>query len=139
MDILSKNIVIMTMIVLAAGATSLAQENLSGQVPRAQFTSAIIDREPIDSVLMLKNDIGKIYYFSELVNLKGKQVIHRWEYKGKMMAEVKFTVTSNRWRAYSSKILSPQLTGEWSVVVTDETGWPLKTSLFEYGEKTILE
>ncbi len=139
MDILSKNIVIMTIIVLGAGATSLAQENLTGQVSRAQFTSAIIDREPIDSVLMLKNDIDKIYYFSELVNLKGKQVIHRWEYKGKMMAEVKFSVTSNRWRAYSSKILSPQLTGEWSVIVTNDAGWPLKTSLFEYGEKTILE
>ncbi len=147
MGVTVRHIIFSVVILFAGGSASSAQvdsagitgSNHSGTVSRAQFTREVVDREPIDSILMLKNDIDKIYYFSELVNLKGQRVIHRWKYKGRIMAEIEFNVTSNRWRTYSSKKLSPQFLGEWAVIVVDNMGWPLKTSLFEYGDKTIVE
>lgn len=147
MSIFIRHITFSVVILFGGGSTSIAQDDSAGmtgsnhdaKVSRAQFTREVIDREPVDSILMLKNDVDKIYYFSELVNLKGQRVIHRWEYAGRIMAEIEFNITSNRWRAYSSKKLSPQLLGKWSVIVLDDKGWPLKTSLFEYGEKTIVE
>jgi len=147
MSIVVRRIIFSVVFLFAGVSTGTAQDNSAkmtggnhdGKVSRAQFTREVIDREPVDSILMLKNDADKIYYFSELVNLKGQRVVHRWKYAGRIMAEIEFNVTSNRWRAYSSKKLSPQLLGEWSVIVLDDKGWPLKTSLFEYGEKTIVE
>jgi len=147
MSIIVRRIIFSVVVLFAGISTAAAQDNSAkmtgsnhdGKVSRAQFTSEVVEREPVDSILMLKNDVDKIYYFSELVNLKGQRVVHRWEYAGRVMAEIEFNVTSNRWRAYSSKKFSPQLLGEWSVIVLDDKGWPLKTSLFEYGEKTIVE
>jgi len=147
MSVTVRCIVFSVVMLLGGGSTSTAQDNSEkitginhdGKVSRAQFTHDVIEREPVDSILMLKNDVEKIYYFSELVNLKGQRVIHRWKYEGRIMAEIEFNVTSNRWRTYSSKKLPPQLLGEWAVIVVDDMGWPLKTSLFEYGEKTIVE
>ena len=52
---------------------------------------------------------------------------------GQVMAEVKFRVGGGpRWRVHSSKNLLPEWTGKWTVVVLDESGWPLKASMFEY-------
>ena len=150
MDVVRSVIIIVVILLVGGVSVSVAQDHQAdlatsanpdhqGKVTRAQFTSEVVAREPVDSVLTLKNDVDKIYFFSELVNLKGRRITHRWEYQGKVMAEIEFNVTSNRWRAYSSKTLTPQWLGEWSVVVVDDAGWPLKASLFEYGEKTILE
>jgi hypothetical protein len=52
-----------------------------------------------------------------LRNLKGQAITHRWVYKGKNMAEVKFYPKSNRWRVYSSKNLWHKWTGRWMVEV----------------------
>ena len=104
-----------------------------GSVARTAFTSAIVDREPVDNLLRVPNTLQRIYFFSDLRNLEGEIVTHRWEYEGKVMAEVKFRVGGGpRWRVYSSKNLLPEWTGKWTVVVLDESGWPLKASMFEY-------
>ena len=42
-----------------------------GKVARAVFTSGIVDREPVDQVLVLDNDRNEIYFFSELKFLVG--------------------------------------------------------------------
>lgn len=105
-----------------------------GEVARAQFTTAIEEREPVDNVVLLSSEVDQIYFFSDLRQLKGQTVTHRWEYNGKVEAEVRFQVTSDRWRAYSSKNLDPDKLGPWTVVVVDERGWPLKAALFEYVE-----
>lgn len=103
----------------------------SPTVKRSQFTTAIVNREPTDNVVMLTNNSEKIYYFTELSNLKGQKITHRWQYQEKPMAEIQLEVKSDRWRAYSSKNIKPEWTGEWSVVLLDENGNPLDVSKLE--------
>ena len=103
-------------------------------VARAQFTTAVEEREPVDNVVILSAENEKVYFFSDLRNLGGQLVKHRWEYNGKVEAEVEFEVGGDRWRVFSSKMLDPAKLGEWTVVVVDSKGWPLRAVLFEYAD-----
>ncbi len=132
---------LLTAFIITAPGITFAEETASAEAPytprgsvaRTAFTSAIEDREPIDNLVRVPNSVSRIYFFSDLRNLEGEIVTHRWEYEGKVMAEVKFRVGGGpRWRVYSSKNLLPEWTGKWTVVVLDESGWPLKASMFEY-------
>ena len=104
----------------------------SDSVARAIFTSGIVDREPVDDLTTVPTSLDRVYFFSDLRNLEGQIITHRWEYNGKVMAEVKFQVGGPRWRVYSSKNLLPEWSGQWTVIVTDENDWPIKASVFEY-------
>ena len=112
-------------------------ERQLGRVARAIFTSAIVDREPVDNLTSVPGDTQRVFFFSDLRELAGQIVTHRWEYNGKVMAEVTFKVGEGvRWRVYSSKNLLPEWTGQWTVVVSNESGQPLNTSMFEYSAET---
>ncbi len=103
-----------------------------GEVARALFTTRVVEREPVDRVLVAGPDTGKIYFFTELRGMEGQTVSHRWEYDGKVVATVSFEVGGPRWRVYSSRALSPEQTGRWTVMVVDADGWPLRAAVFEY-------
>jgi len=105
----------------------------TGRVARAIFTTAIIDREPVDTLKVLSTDISRVFFFTDLRGLGGQIVTHRWELDGQVIAEITFKVGSGtRWRVYSSKNLLPEWTGTWRVVVGNESGETLHTSTFEY-------
>lgn len=116
----------------AAQPAAAAQPKSTGVVARAQFTSEIQDREPVDKVSNLINDKSRIYYFSEIKDASNQKVTHRWEYNGKVMSETSFDIGSNRWRVFSNKTLDPSQTGEWKVSVVDEAGSTLGTNTFTY-------
>jgi hypothetical protein len=104
----------------------------NAQVSRAQFTTGIADREPIDKLVKVDDSITSIYYFTELYNLQGRKVTHRWEHDGQVISEVSFLVEGPRWRVFSKKTLDPAMLGKWTVFVMDESGWPIHASIFEY-------
>ncbi len=105
----------------------------AGRIARAVFTSAIIDREPADTLDTFSADISRIFFFTDLRGLGGQIVTHRWEYDGQVMAEVTFKVGAGaRWRVYSSKNLLPEWTGTWKVMINNESGETLHASTFEY-------
>ena len=106
-------------------STNPPADNTASAVKRSQFTTAIVNREPTDNVVTLTNNSDKIYFFTELSNLKGHEIAHRWKYENKLMAEIKFEVASDRWRVFSSKKLKPGWVGQWSVELVDENGTPL--------------
>lgn len=115
-------------IVLALAAAPLAAQPA---VTRAQFTSGITDREPVDALDTMSVGDGRVRFFTELHGLAGERVIHRWEYGGRVMAEVPIDVGADRWRAWSSKRVLPAWTGEWQVSVVLGDGsvigsWPLR-------------
>jgi len=118
----------------APAATSPASTaaKSAGSVVRAQFTTAVQDREPTDKITSLPNDKTQIVFFSELKDAAGHKITHRWEHDGKLMSEVGFEVGGDRWRVFSSKTLDPSWTGEWKVSVVDETGSTLGASTFTY-------
>jgi hypothetical protein len=102
------------------------------KVARAQFTSAIRDREPVDQIIVATPLIKEVYFFTDLRHLQGRTVTHRWEYEGRVVSQVPFKVGGPRWRVNSKKEIEPDQVGEWSVTVVDESGWPLFTELFRY-------
>lgn len=112
-----------------ANSNAVAKGNR--RIARAQFTTEIVDREPIDDVVMVPNNQEKIYFFTELINFNGQTIKHRWEYEGKEMALVNFNVEGPRWRVHSSKNIKPEWTGVWSVIVYDQENRPLKVTSFE--------
>ena len=134
---MKKGLLALLILGMAACGTPIAHKlnpvkRLTGYVERASFTTAIKNREPLNKVTMLRNNQQKIYYFTELKNMTGKTVRHRWKYKGKVMAEIRFKVKGPRWRVYSRKWLERHRVGTWSASVISESGRTLSTSTFSY-------
>ena len=118
-------------------STEAMQSSVSqpaGWIARSALTSAVEDREPVDSLNNLSNDSTSIYYFTEVRDMAGQTVTHRWEYGDQVMAEVEFEIGGPRWRVYSSKNLQPGWTGDWKVSVVDAAGNPLSVNTFVYTE-----
>jgi len=106
---------------------------MAGEVTRAQFTTAIDAREPVDELTeATAASTNKVYFFTELRDLEGQTVTHRWTHNGNTLAEVSFTPGSARWRVWSSKELLPEWTGTWMVAVVDAGGNVLTEKSFEY-------
>lgn len=105
---------------------------IPGVVTRALFTRDIENREPVDTVSTLTNNLTSIVYFTEIHDMAGQTVTHRWEYNGKIILEVPIKVGTSRWRAYSTKTLNPSWVGEWKVSVVDAAGGTLSVNTFSY-------
>lgn len=108
-------------------ATSAAS---AGRVDRSALTGEILDREPQGALEEVSSDRGKVFYFTELADMTGEKVVHRWEHRGEVVAEIPFEVGSTHWRTWSSKDLDPGRTGQWSVSTVDASGKVLDTRIF---------
>lgn len=106
-----------------------------GTVARAQFSTAVIDREPIDNIgSVIKVEYGEIqnvYFFTDLRDMSGTRVVHQWKLDDEYQAEVSFDIGGDRWRVWSSKRLLPGFDGKWSVDIIqgDEI---IETHSFDY-------
>ena len=108
---------------------------IPGVVTRAQLTHEIKDLEPVDAISTLPNDQTRIIYFTEIHDMAGLTVKHRWEYNGQIILEVPIKVGTSHWRAHSSKTLLPSWTGDWKVSVVDSAGGTLSVNTFAYTKK----
>jgi hypothetical protein len=106
------------MLCLFAGS-AMAEE---GVVARGVYTTGVQDREPVDQITVVSADMGRVYFFTELRNLAGQRVTHRWEQGGQTVFEVPFDVGAARWRVWSSKEIQAGMNGDWTVVVVDGNG-----------------
>ena len=106
-----------------------------GTVARALFSTDVVDREPIDdigpTVKVEYGEIQRIYFFTDLRDMSGSQVIHRWKLDGEDQADVGFDIGGDRWRVWSSKRLMPGFDGKWSVDVVQD-GQVIETRTFDY-------
>ena len=107
-----------------------------GSVVRSVFTSAVEDREPTDSIKELNTNSDKVIYYTELRDMAGQTAKHRWEYNGKVMAEVEFNVGGSRWRVWSSKSFVPGWTGEWKVSVLNGANEVISEDILTYSPAT---
>lgn len=113
-------------------AAESAPATAAAQVARAQFTTQVADNEPADRITTLANDQTRVLFFTELRELAGQTVTHRWEFQGKVVGDVPLEVGAARWRTYSSKTLDPSQTGEWKASVIDANGQTLAVTTFSY-------
>lgn len=103
-----------------------------GSVIRAAFTSAVDGREPTDNLDAVSSEQNQLYFFTELRDMSGQTAKHRWEFNGKVMAEVEFNVKGPRWRVWSSKNFVPGWTGKWKVSVLNGAGEVISEKDFIY-------
>ena len=113
-------------------AVFISTQLMAGSVTRGQFTTAIVDREPVDLVETLSTDSTEIKYFTELTELQGETITHQWVHNDVVMFEKSFDVGGPRWRVWTSKRLQPGWTGVWIVNTLDSERNKILTQTFEY-------
>lgn len=113
---------------------TIPEQTARGKVARAQLTSAIRQREPTDRLGPSIQGAGgkQLYYFTELRNMRGEVVSHRWEYEGRIVTEISFKIEGDSWRVYSQKQLTPATAGQWLVSVVDSKGQVIRSDSFSY-------
>ncbi len=100
------------------------------RVARAIFTTQIIEREPVDQILILSNKAQSVFFFTDLRHFEGQTIVHKWIYNDKVRSVIKFKVKGPRWRVFSRKDINPLQLGKWTVIVQDESGRAVKASVF---------
>ncbi|NNF61436.1 MAG: DUF2914 domain-containing protein [Gammaproteobacteria bacterium] len=110
-----------------SGPVATAGLLLDGRVARGNLTTAVVQREPVDDLgnTLFGNgsDLQQFYFFTELRELAGQRVVHRWVQGDDILAEIPFNVGEAwRWRVYSSKTFIPSMAGDWRVQVALEDG-----------------
>ena len=130
---MNKIIAIISCLIISfnVSASDWPHENISN----AEFALEVKDRTPLNIIKELDNSFGKIYFFTNIRNLQGQRVTHRWIYNNKVMADVVFDVGGPRWRVWSSKNLWPTWIGVWSVEVLSADGEVLYQKEFNYKNK----
>ena len=124
---------------LVASEESIKKEQSGfsrGSVVRSAFTREIDEREPMENLENLTNDNGQVKFFTELRDMSGQTAVHRWEYDGKVVAEIEFSVKGPRWRVWSSKSFVPQWTGDWKVSVVNGAGEVISEKNLSYNVAT---
>ena len=96
------------------------------RIVRALLTSDLIDKEPIDNVsspiYVNKIDATKIYYFTEIIDMKGQYLYHLWLLNDNIIFTRKINILGNRWRASTSKLIPYYKLGFWKVRLIDTEG-----------------
>ncbi len=105
------------------------------RVARAQFSTDVIDREPVDNigpVVQVEYDrVQRVYFFTDLREMSNSRITHQWKLDGEYMADVAFDVGGDRWRVWSSKRLMPGFDGKWSVDILRD-GQVIESHSFDY-------
>ncbi|WP_246260801.1 hypothetical protein [Candidatus Ruthia endofausta] len=71
---------------------------LHEHISTAVFAKSVEDRIPIEIITKANSSLGKIYFFTNIRNLTGDKVTHRWSYRDKVKAEISFNLKEKRWR-----------------------------------------
>ncbi len=101
-------------------------------ISQAVFAKSVENRMPIEIITEADNSLDKIYFFTNIRNLAGDKITHRWIYQDKVKAEVSFAIQGNRWRVWSSKKLWHTWDGRWQVEVVNNLGDVLLNKEFTY-------
>ncbi len=105
---------------------------MAAGVERGQFTTDVIDREPVDQIYSLTSDNLQAKFFTEISEMQGQTVTHQWVYNDEVMFEKTFDVGGPRWRIWTSKNLQASWTGEWTVNVLDAERNVLNSYVLNY-------
>lgn len=92
-------------------------------VNRISISTSIADREPVNPGETFKNDVNKLFCFTEIATDESPtKVVHIWLYKDNIIAEIPLNVNSSKWRTYSSKNIIGTWIGDWKVEVYSDQG-----------------
>lgn len=104
------------------------------QIIRAQLTTAINRREPVDNIRQISlagRSSRPIFLFLHLRDLRGETIRVNWFFQDQSVAQVLLPVGNHDWRTYSSKMLNAKRLGNWRVTAQDASGNLLAEFSFE--------
>lgn len=98
-------------------------EMMEGHVARGQFTTNVYDREPQDDIDSASASMDEnVTYFTELKNFTGETITHRWVQDDVELFSMDFTPGGPRWRVWTTKSITPYMSGDVEVQIIDESG-----------------
>ncbi|MEM9384770.1 MAG: DUF2914 domain-containing protein [Pseudomonadota bacterium] len=117
-------------------AEQLALEAALMAVSREMLASNVIDGEPQaelpDTIELLANETRQIYYFTEVRNMVGRRLTHRWRHERREVASFALA-EPNEYECplHSSMLLNTASAGDWRIELLDDAGNVLDFHLFE--------
>jgi len=103
--------------ILLLVAFTFGTAQAADKVFRAQFTTQISNREPVDNLKRLDSGFTSVYFFTEIINCVDCKLKHVWYLDGKKIYTYKSKVTYPRFRTWSKKTLTTNMLGNWKVKV----------------------
>ncbi|WP_220719856.1 DUF2914 domain-containing protein [Agarivorans litoreus] len=93
----------------------------SSQVARAQLSSAISQREPVDNLTRVElSKIQQVYLFMELREMQGQSIQVNWYRQQQLQASVNLNIGGPRWRTNASKRFDLNSRGDWQVAIYNQ-------------------
>lgn len=105
---------------------------ISQHLAQAQFTTRVKDRMPVDEITKLSKEFKKVYFFTDVRKCQGCRIQHQWWYKGELVSEVDGKAKYNRYRWWTSKTLTANMTGQWTVKVVIDGDVEFKETFMYY-------
>jgi hypothetical protein len=104
-------------------ATYRLVDPVTDTIQRAQLTTNIKDREPVDDISSYVTG-SEVIFYTELVAFPDKLITHEWYYEGELQTSVNLEIDalSGIWRTWSSKRFQDTNIGNWFVLVRGEQG-----------------
>ena len=100
-----------------------ATPGLAVEAVDAVITTAIVDREPVDSVEAFPIQNGKLYCFTRIIGAEDSTVVYHACYRDEqLMSRVELPVNSPDWRTWSAKRFLEDWPGKWHVEIQDANG-----------------
>jgi hypothetical protein len=111
---MTKNIIIAFTAFMLLTGVAISSDS---RIKRAQFTTSVQQREPVDNINKIETSYRTLTFFSEIVNCKGCKVYHQWWFQGEKKYEKKGSISSNRYRWWTKKRVQASNPGTWTVKV----------------------
>jgi hypothetical protein len=101
------------------------------EVAEAAIATGVENRQPVGAAEKFSASAGKLFCWSKISGgAAGGEIVHEWRKGEEVVAEVKLNIGGSPWRVYSSKVITPEMTGKWSVAIK-QGDQVLKTLEFE--------
>ncbi len=99
---------------------------LNSHLARARLAKEVSDLEPYGEVelpiIINAHKAQGIFYFTDIVNMKGNTVFHEWLKQENSIYKRKFIIRGNRWRVSTSKLFDMNSAGAWQVRLITASG-----------------
>jgi hypothetical protein len=110
------------------------------RIVRALLTTGVKNKEPLKTIVSpltvnKKNKVIRVFYFTEIVDMKGQDLYHHWMRNDRLMFTRKISIFGNRWRAATSKTIPYSKAGNWSVRLVNNSDVVLNEIKFEVIQK----
>lgn len=105
------------------------------RVTRTMLVKGINNKEPFGEwnlpIKAEKDSAKGVFFFTEIKNMKGRVLYHRWYRDGKLIFKRKINILGKRWRVATSKTIPYSGKGRWEARLTDGSGNILSAITFD--------